>query len=204
MTSRSLTIAAGILSCMACTALAQTRVDRSFTVTAKNCDGVEWSQEALETYPNIASACQSVEERDGKSFVRFSGTVKRNEERGKRITVDFKDGGELTLTPPPETRLYVNDRHTRVADLQRGDELNFYIAEDRLAAQFADTQTPTAATRFVIIPIVLDETVEEGDSEGGERMAATLPSTASSLPMLGLCGFAMLGLGALLTFSRRR
>ena len=41
------------ISLMAATALAQTSVDRSFTTTAKNCEGVNWSAEALKAYPNV-------------------------------------------------------------------------------------------------------------------------------------------------------
>ena len=181
---------------IACAAAAtvQTNVDRSFTAVSKDCSGIQWSDRALTTYPTIASACQGVEERNGKIYVKFEGTLKRNVNRGQQLVVDFKDGGEVTLTPPAETSLYVNGKKTKAADLERGSELNFYIAEDRLAAQFPETETQSA--RLVIVPIVVHE-------QESERMAS-LPSTASPLPLLALGGMLTLGFGGLLTLYRRR
>jgi hypothetical protein len=147
------------------------------------------------TYPTIASACQGVEQRNGKRYVKFSGTVKRSENKGQRLVVNFKDGGEVTLTPPAETNLYVNGKKTPVADLARGDELNFYIAEDRLAAQFPETETQSA--RLVIVPIVVRDTAPS-------QQLASLPSTAGPLPLLALAGTLSLGLGGLLSLYRRR
>ena len=175
-------------------ATAQTSVDKSFTAVSKDCNGIQWSDRALATYPTIAAACQGVEERNGKTYVKFQGTLKRNVNRGEQLVVNFKDGGEVTLTPPPETSFYVNGKKTKVADLERGSDLNFYIAEDRLAAQFPETEVQTA--RLVIVPIVVRE-------QAPERMAS-LPSTAGPLPLLALGGMLSLGFGGLLTLYRRR
>jgi LPXTG-motif cell wall-anchored protein len=199
MNSKTKTIlsTACLIAC-ASAATAQTSVDRSFKAVSKDCSGIEWSERALATYPTIASACQGVEERGGKTFVKFQGTVNRNVNRGEQLVVNFKDGGQVTLTPPPETSVYVNGQKTSVSKLARGDELNFYIAEDRLAAQFPQTVEPeTQTTRLVVVPIVVrDQPVE--------RMASSLPSTASALPLAALSGALMLGFGALLSWTRRR
>jgi hypothetical protein len=189
-------ISTACLIACASAASAQTSVDRSFTAVANDCNSIQWSDKALATYPTIASACQGVEERSGKKYVKFEGTVKRNVNRGEQLVVNFKDGGEVTLTPPAETHLYVNGKRTPVAELARGTELKFYIAEDRLAAQFPETETQTA--RLVIVPIVVREQAAEP-----ERMAS-LPSTASLLPLVALGGVFSLGLGGLLTLYRRR
>jgi hypothetical protein len=182
--------AACLIAC-ASAASAQSSTDRSFTAVSDNCDSVTWSERAVATYPTIASACQGVEQRNGKRYVKFSGTVKRTENQGQRLVVNFKDGGEVTLTPPAETNLYVNGKKTPVSDLARGDQLNFYIAEDRLAAQFPETEQQSA--RLVIVPIVVRE-----------QQLASLPSTAGPLPLLALAGTLSLGLGGLLTLYRRR
>jgi hypothetical protein len=195
MNSKTITIlsAACLIAC-ASTASAQSSTDRSFTAVADNCDSVTWSQRAVATYPSIASACQGVEQRNGKRYVKFSGTVKRSENQGQQLVVNFKDGGEVTLTPPPETRLYVNGKKTPVSELARGDQLNFYIAEDRLAAQFPETDEVSA--RLFIVPIVI--------RDQGSQQLASLPSTAGPLPLLALAGTLSLGLGGLLTLYRRR
>jgi LPXTG-motif cell wall-anchored protein len=183
-----------LIAC-ASVATAQTSVDRSFTTVSKDCSGIQWSQKALETYPTIASACQGVQERNGKTYVRFEGKLNRNVNNGQQLVIDFKDGGQVTVTPPPETSLYVNGEKTPVAKLQRGAELNFYIAEDRLAAQFPQTAEPEiTTTRMVIVPIVVHE----------ERLASSLPSTAGEWPAVALSGLLLLGFGGLLTLNRRR
>ena len=189
------TLSAACLIACASAASAQSSTDRSFTAVSDNCDSVTWSERAVATYPTIASACQGVEQRNGKRYVKFSGTVKRSENKGQRLVVNFKDGGEVTLTPPAETNLYVNGKKTPVADLARGDELNFYIAEDRLAAQFPETETQSA--RLVIVPIVVRDTAPS-------QQLASLPSTAGPLPLLALAGTLSLGLGGLLSLYRRR
>ncbi len=195
MTIKNMTmVSTACLIACASAATAQTSVDKSFTAVSKDCNGIQWSDRALATYPTIASACQGVEERNGKTFVKFQGTLKRNVNRGEQLVVNFKDGGEVTLTPPPETSFYVNGKKTKVADLERGSDLNFYIAEDRLAAQFPETEVQTA--RLVVVPIVVRE-------HEPERMAS-LPSTAGPLPLLALGGMLTLGFGGLLTLYRRR
>jgi uncharacterized protein (AIM24 family) len=42
-----------------------------------------------------------VEERNGKTYVKFSGNVDRNVNKGEQLVVDFKGGGQVTLSPPP-------------------------------------------------------------------------------------------------------
>jgi LPXTG-motif cell wall-anchored protein len=192
MSSRAITtLSAAILIACASAASAQSSTDRSFTAVSDNCDSVTWSERALATYPTIASACQGVEERNGKRYVKFQGKVKSTQNKGQQLVVNFKDGGEVTLTPPADTSLYVSGKRTPIASLARGDELRFYIAEDRLAAQFPETET--ASARFVIVPIVVRE-----------QQLAALPHTAGPLPWLALMGTLSLGLGGLLSAYRRR
>lgn len=187
-----------LIACAAVATAQTSSVDRSFNAVSKDCSGIQWSEVALATYPTIASACQGVEERNGKTYVKFEGTVSRNVNRGEQLVVNFKDGGQVTLTPPPETNLYVNGKRISVAELGRGDKLNFYIAEDRLAAQFPQTaEVETQTVRLVVVPIVIHE-------RPVEHMAASLPSTASALPLFALSGILTLGVGGLLRLYRSR
>jgi LPXTG-motif cell wall-anchored protein len=192
-------VSAACLIACASAAGAQTSVDRSFTAVANDCNSIQWSEQALATYPTIAQACQGVEERNGKKYVRFEGTLQKNVNRGEQLVVHFKDGGEVTLRPPPETNLYINGKKTPVSELERGSDLKFYISEDRLAAQFPETETQTA--RLVVVPIVVREHANEPSRS---EQLASLPSTASPLPLLALTGMLSLGLGGLLSVYRRR
>src|SRR5262245_98562 len=197
MSSKTLTIlsAACLIACVS-TAAAQSKTDRSFTAVSSSCDSVRWSEEALATYPTIGSACQGVQERDGKRYVKFTGTVKRNENGGRKLVVNFKDGGDVTLTPSPDLKVTVNGKKTPIAELGRGSELSFYVAEDRFAAQIPETpEVEIQSARFVVVPIYLHEPQEQ---------LAALPHTAGPLPLLALLGMFSLGLGGLLSLSRRR
>ena len=79
------TLSAAVLIACVCAASAQAKTKPSFTAVSDNCDSVTWSEETLATYPTIASACQGVEERNGKRYVEFRGTVKSNQNKGERL-----------------------------------------------------------------------------------------------------------------------
>jgi hypothetical protein len=185
-----------VLGCSAFAAGAQTSVDRSFTTSSETCDGITWSDRAVQMYPTIAKACQAVEVRNGKKYVKFEGTVRRNVDRGKQLVVRFKDGGDMTLTPPEETRVYIDGRLTPVANLKSGDDLSFYIAEDRLAAQFPETDAVT--TRYAVVPIA------QPAEEEPQQMAAALPSTAGFLPLVGLASCLSFGLAIAVRLRRNQ
>jgi len=182
----------------------QSSVDRAFKATGTECSDIEWSQEMLEQYPNIAEACQEVLQREGKTYVKFQGEVRRVRDRGRELTVDFQQGGTVTLTPPEGMTVYINGRSRPVSQLRPGDELNFYVPEDRVAAQFFEGE-PTQAAKVQEVPILMlppqrvAAAPEPAQAEEGE-----LPVTASPLPMLGLAGLLLTGLGAALTFLRIR
>jgi hypothetical protein len=198
MRGSSLLLSGLVASVLATAAVAQTSVDRSFTTVSKDCPGIQWSAEALKAYPRIATACQAVEERNGKTYVKFAGRVERNINRGEQVQIKFRDGDTLTLEPPANTALYVNGKETPVADLQRGDNLQFYVPEDQFVAQVAKDETPQ--TQYVVVPIVYREVIREEP----EQSAAVLPDTAGELPLVALSGLMLLGLGAGLSIARMK
>lgn len=189
---------AGVLLLASGAALSQTTMDRSFKAVSKDCAGVQWTQEALQQYPNLSRACQSVEVRDGKTYVKFQGTVARNVDRGKQIDVRVKDGDTVTLSPPEGTSVYINDRKTPVSQLSRGDELNFYIPEDRFTAQLA--QDTSAQPQLVTVPIVYRETTTYQTPE----RTASLPATATDRGLMLIFAAIALLFGATLTLGRVR
>jgi LPXTG-motif cell wall-anchored protein len=193
MHTRVLVATALIVLAAAMTASAQSG-HPSFKTVTKDCSGIDWSEEAKATYPTIAEACQGVEVRDGKTYVKFEGKVSKNINRGEQLAIKFKDGGEMTVTPPPEMVLYIAGRKTPVSALKRGDELSFYVPEDRFTAQFRDEQT-AQVTSAPILRIVHTTT---------DYTAQNLPATASELPWLAVSGALLLVLGAGITLRRRR
>lgn len=182
--------------------LAQTSVDRAFTATGTNCADVDWSRQALEQYPKIASACQSVVERDGKYHVKFSGEVRRVADRGRSLTVDFQGGDQVTLSPPEDMTVYMDGKNTPVRNLRPGDVLNFYVPQDRLVVQFAESDPMKVSAPITIAPAGPERVALVPGATMGEA-SGELPRTASSLPLLGLAGLLLMALGATLTARRR-
>ena len=179
----------------------------AFTATGMSCDQVNWTQQSLQDYPGIANACQEVMQRDGKYFVRFNGEVRRVTDRGQQVTIDFRDGDLLTLTPPENLNLTINDRPTTPRDLRPGDMLSFYIPQDQLAAVFFAGSPDTAPVQTVPIapePVTQLAAAEPAPAPAETRTPAprVLPSTASQLPILALAGVILVLLGGALTFRR--
>lgn len=192
--------AAAAVACA--TAFAQDRTTpRVFTATGTSCSQVTWSRESLALYPRIATACEEVMQRDGKYYVRFSGDVQRVADRGRSVTIDFRDGDRLTLTPPENMALFINGRRTPVTDLRVGDDLQFYVPQDSLAANFFESEAPTAQAQ--VVPIAPPAPAEPGLlAQNQPAPGARLPRTASPLPFVGVAALALLALGGALTLRR--
>jgi hypothetical protein len=119
-----------------------------FTATGNTCSTVTWSQDALQKYPTIGAACQDVLQRGGKSYVKFTGEVVGVADGGRKLTIDFKGGGVFTVSTPENMNVSINKQRTRVRDLRRGDQLSFYIPQDRLTVvDVFDGDAATAAVQ---------------------------------------------------------
>ena len=126
---------AGIVAaCVVSAASARTSVDRTFTASTRECRDVQWSADLLRDYPGIGAACQSVEQRAGRTFVKLQGTVETVSRDGRQLKVDLKDGQTLTLAMGESTVLYMGGIETPITKLYPGAKLNFYLPEDRLVA----------------------------------------------------------------------
>jgi LPXTG-motif cell wall-anchored protein len=201
MSSRMLSIVAVATLGASASALAQSPTDLTFTATGTHCQDVNWSSETIARHPRIAEACQAVVQRDGKYFVVFSGTVTRVARSGREVTVDFKDGERVTLTPASDMKADIAGTVTRVRDLQRGQELTFYVPQDRFVAEFSEGEGFSLP-----IPIVQWEPqrIAYAAPASKESPAAALPHTGTELGLLALSGLALVAAGASLTAARRR
>lgn len=204
MTIRSMTLAAAVVLAASASLSAQTRTDRAFTATGTSCEEVNWSREVLQRAPNIAEACQEVMQRDGKYYVKFQGEVERVTNRGRELTVAFKGGDTITLNPPENMTVIMNDRPRPVSALRPGDQLNFYVPEDRFTARFAAEDASPAAQPDVAIAPAPPQRVAAAEPPEETPPAAELPETAGALPTIGLAGLLLAALGATLTVIRRR
>jgi hypothetical protein len=201
----SIIVSAAILAaCTVGAASAETSVDRTFKASSQDCRDVQWSADILRDYPGIGGACQSVERRAGKTYVKFQGTVESVSKDGRQLKVNFKDGETLTLAPTETTVLYMGGDETPISQLYRGAKLNFYVPEDRLAAQFFADDSDT---KSVAIPIVREqsatsEPAQLAQSEDRQTVARELPATGSTLPLVGWSAVLLIIVGTAVTVYR--
>jgi hypothetical protein len=155
--------------------------DRPFTATGNTCSTVTWSQDALQKYPTIGAACQDVLQRDGKSYVKFTGEVVGVADGGRKLTIDFKGGGVFTVSAPENMNVSINKQRTRVRDLRRGDQLSFYIPQDRLTVvDVFDGDAATAAVQE--LPIEPTAPPPEPVAAAPAPQAAQAPPSAQAAP----------------------
>jgi hypothetical protein len=115
-------------------------------------------------------------QRDGKSYVKFTGEVVRVVDAGRQLTIDFKGGGVFTVSPPENMNVSINDKRTRVRDLQRGDQLSFYIPQDRLAVDLFDGDAATAALQELPIEEIPAPLPEPAQAAAPAPQAAPAPA----------------------------
>ena len=156
-------------------------------VSQLSCADFVPTPEALERFPNLAGACESVIERDGELFGLFRAIVRSP---GNRTTVLYIPATDKTVRIHPESnsRVVINGRKLRPSQLERGQEIRVYLS----VHEFAKPNI----TELVLISetdVLLEHEVEH---------VAALPTTASLLPALGLGSLAFLGAGWLI--RRRR
>jgi hypothetical protein len=163
--------------------------------TDLTCDDIAFGYEMTSRFPDIGDACRGVVEVDGERFAKMSVEVIRTS--SNRATFKFKmpDGsyGPIESTDlDPSWRAEINGTSYRVRELGAGQELNIYVPSDRWEAHVA---TNTTGYFAVYYPVAMEE-----DTGGG----ASLPSTASYMPMFGLLGGAALFSAFLMRVFRRR
>jgi hypothetical protein len=196
MNTRAKIIAAAVALTAAAGVFAQSSsVDKAFTANGDNCVAVNWSAETLDKYPAIASACQEVMQKDGKTYVKFEGEVKKVAKGGSEVVMKMKGGKQdLVLNPPEGRTVYIGGKKTPVKSLRPGDTLTFYVPEDRFIA--AVMETPTAPVEEIPLSAPVVEQVAMTTTD------YSMPHTASSWPLMALGGVLALGFAGVLRARR--
>ena len=88
--------------------------------------------EALERFPDLAGACESVIERDGELFGLFRAIVRSP---GNRTTVLYIPATDKTvrINPDSDSRVVINGRKLRPSQLERGQEIRIYLSVNEFA-----------------------------------------------------------------------
>jgi len=196
MNTRAKIIAAVVALTAAAGVFAQSSsVDKAFTAAGDSCVSVNWSAETLDKYPAIASACQEVMQKDGKTYVKFEGEVKKVAKGGSEVVMKMKGGKQdLVLNPPEGRTVYIGGKKTPVKSLRPGDTLTFYIPEDRFIATVMETPTAPVEEIPLSAPVVEQVAMTTTDY--------SMPHTASSWPLLALGGLLALGFAGVLRARR--
>ena len=97
------------------------------------CEGVDWSDDIMDAYPNIVDACQEAVVVNGKTWARLSAEFETVEENGD-VRFQIKNRlsgnlGEVTIEPAPGQVAYINEQRTPFEDLARGQDVNLYVPE---------------------------------------------------------------------------
>jgi len=168
---------------------ATTAWSQAAATTSLTCQDFKPTQEALERFPDLKGACESVVERNGELYGRFTAIVRRVGVSSVTLYLPATDH-TFTVNPSADTRVEVNGRKVRPRDLSRGDEIHIYLAAD------------VFGTRNEPVKAVAMETESDEIVEVATQPAQALPTTASPWPTVGLAGMALLGVG-LLMWRRR-
>lgn len=189
MSKKMVLIAGMALTLSAGQLMAQESPSKGVESTTVTCADLNWSAEVLSNNPDVASMCQTVYEKDGRLFAKTSVEVVRvrgNTMTYKSLHTDGTKGDSRSVTLDSGWRATIAGRQYRASDLQRGQNLNVYMPEDRFALAVED-----------------DDGIDDSDIVDIED-ATTMPTTASPLFLVGLAGGVFLALGGLFSGIRRR
>jgi len=141
--------AAVALSCLAmASAHAQNRTPGA------GCSSFTFNAEFLQAYPRAAAACQEVVVRDGTKVMRFTAQIRRAAPDHLQLAFlnavgTALEGAPLTMIVQSGQTVEVNGKATPVANLRRGDKLDFWVPENRAGAYLDRT---TKAVTTIVLP----------------------------------------------------
>lgn len=167
------------------------------------CNDITFTGPVAAEFPTARDFCLGVAERDGEPYAHFVGEVDRV--RGGTVYMKFKKasggyGKTVSFTPPSDFRAKIDGRSYSVRSLERGQELDVWLPNNRW--EIAQQDTPEEFVAASSVAMYAIEEPEAGESE--YQAAAMLPRTASPWPAVGLAGASLLGLAGLVALWRRR
>ena len=158
-------------------------------VSALTCDDFRPTPEALERYPNLIGACESIVERDGELYGLFRVVVRRV--RGNNVTLHLPATGKtFSVSPDASLRVIADGNKMRARNLVRGQEIRIYLDVSEFAKPDIEEVAFITEEDFIIEVEIED--------------VAALPTTASPWPTVVLVGLLLLGAGYLLRRRRIR
>lgn len=123
--------------------------------------------------------------------------------RGNLLTLRADDGtGRAAYRIPRGASIRIQGEQIRIQDLQPGQKVRIYYRETSEGRVIVLTPPTPDAEPAVVVDDVPAEVIEEPLTV--ETLPETLPETASFVPLVGLLGVLLVGLGSTLAGLRRR
>lgn len=119
------------------------------------CANIKWSLSFLKHYPRAPAACQTVEEKDGAKYAKFTGKVASVDASGVQVAVNNVAGTSVAMIQwqaAPSEAMVINDKEATVGDLKKGDKLTFWIQEGKFTISLHPGQKPLPFGKATHIP----------------------------------------------------
>jgi hypothetical protein len=158
------------------------------------CQTVQFSPAVVQKFPRIREVCLDVMTKDGQDYAVVKGDLLRVSSKVARIRPLLPDGTKAEardIAIDPNRKVMVGGKALAPRDIAVGQEVTFYVKVSEPVAELEPADTEPLA------PMPLPEQTVAAP-------APAMPKTAGPLPLIGLGGLALLALGGVLGFVRRR
>jgi len=111
---------------------------------AKGCDSVNWGQEVLAKFPNAQKGCRGVMTKEGNVYAHYMAKVVSASADSVTVNMLDKDNkpfSEVTFVPG-RSDINVNGKPTKVKDLKKGTDIDFWIQHNRWGLYSDPGKTP--------------------------------------------------------------
>jgi hypothetical protein len=108
------------------------------------CSALKFSDEFLKKYPEAPAACIEAREYQGTRYAKFNAKVYLNSADRTTVTLVNAAGKDLStfsIRPGPNAALKINGKDTKFVDLRPGEQISFWVSEDRMSASALPAST---------------------------------------------------------------
>lgn len=102
-----------------------------------DCSELKFSAEFLAKYPEAPKACIEAREYKGTRYAKFNARVYLNSADRTTVTLLSPAGENLTtfsFRPNPTAAIRINGKPTKFTDLRQGEQISFWVSENRMTA----------------------------------------------------------------------
>ncbi len=172
--------------------VAQVLITQLAVAQSKTCRDVDFKPSALERFPEMREACESVVSRDGEDYIKIRAEVRST--RRNQIRLYFPALRQTITVSPRDMTASADVGGEQVAfrDLRQGQEIRIYLPLSEIEEPVIDE-----------VVLVVTEAPIETHPAVQETMTAAMPSTASLWPAVGLLGGLFAFAGVMVGGARR-